>query len=434
MPSVTASCFLGPIGESRGCAERALLRKVVRSGGCLPCHELQESYVQFPWLPGIVGNLRIFCAASDVLQYVPRSAKHESELSLKELPKAFAPEDVHVPATFRGSCPNGVCSGAASGRLHAPLQRHKARRHDGRQFAAHFRAHAVSFARLFGTDPEEEHHARGHASCAALLPSNEGLLRGGGPAAIPFAVGRALPGGGKDGRNDLQLQCRNAWERCRLTLCQAGAVERGSLGQGGNTCYLASLLQCWFHLPAFGQWLAQRECNCGGNVCLSCLLATTSAATVRSGSTFALTAWNSCISVVAAAAGEEQDVGEFMKKMTHYWEDTPGAMAKADAARFYARFAHTEILHIRKTPQCDCSGRGCSVTQAQSTERFISFGFDAEGPPLSVLSLLQVHLRTVSVDTESEEDRCNNLNQDVGMQVLLCLLSTRPKAKKIWKL
>ena len=137
------SCFLGPRWDGRQAAETALSRFVLDRGGSVSVASLQELYRVKPWLAGVVGNLRSFCAGCSGLQYSPRTPGVAAQLA------------VHV-AFEMAEVGFDDCAGMLLRRT--PVQRAAwrptlapptSRRHDGRRYAGHSEAHLASYSRLF---------------------------------------------------------------------------------------------------------------------------------------------------------------------------------------------------------------------------------------------------------------------------------------------
>lgn len=207
--------FLGPPALKAAAAERLLVQELQRSGGSLPATALQPLYKQVPWLSEAVGGLAAFCAShSDVLQYHrPLGAKPYVSIP---------PSGPDVRATHSNARVN-LAQQVRRGRT-APFwyrPRHVAKRRTARSSAC------------------EEHDKQGDGAHQARVQHIAAREPASKTPACPeqAEAGDVLPGGGHTDRVEMQAAPANAWARCWHTLCVSGPVERGSLSQGGNTCY-----------------------------------------------------------------------------------------------------------------------------------------------------------------------------------------------------
>ena len=69
-------------------------------------------------------------------------------------------------------------------------------------------------------------------------------------------------------REEWQASDGAQWCRLRTLSCTSKVRVRAALAQGGNTCWLSSLLQLLFHSRSFAEWLQSRTCCCKSVACL----------------------------------------------------------------------------------------------------------------------------------------------------------------------
>ena len=208
-------------------------------------------------------------------------------------------------------------------------------------------------------------------------------------------------------RQKVQAWSSSEWLRIRITACQPSPAFRGALSQGGNTCYLASLLQCFFHAPSFQTWMLQRSCLCNRSSCPSCLLATTARNTTDSGSVYSLNPWNELIALLLGESGAQRDIGDFLKAFLTSWQECTAIESHRDCLHFLEQFRLQEELSIRKTPQCQCFGGDIMHSSKITPIHFLDLGFASTGAPISLQQLLHEYLQPQKVDmgSDSVEDR-----------------------------
>jgi hypothetical protein len=153
--------------------------------------------------------------------------------------------------------------------------------------------------------------------------------------------------GALEARRSVQAWPLTAWNQLKSLYCVCRPVGRGALSQGGNTCYIAALLQCWFHSQAFVFWTLFRGCTCQTPACPSCLPAASCKATDEAGSILSLRTWNDCIIALGYEVGQQQDLGEFLKVLYQFWDRTAGVAANADCKDLFSSSAVRDVLCMR---------------------------------------------------------------------------------------
>ena len=95
------------------------------------------------------------------------------------------------------------------------------------------------------------------------------------------------------------------------------------LGQGGNTCYIASSLQLLFNTEGWDEFNDGRMCRCGRGTCGSCLVAGTfagvSAAADVEQTPIDLTFWRPMVAHVGLQPGAQEDPEEFWGRYSTLW-------------------------------------------------------------------------------------------------------------------
>jgi hypothetical protein len=207
-----------------------------------------------------------------------------------------------------------------------------------------------------------------------------------------------------EARRQVQLWDSSVWLRLQTSACQECQGARGTFPQGGNTCFIAALLQCLLHCRAVEVWLQRRECNCGSETCFSCLLAATANGSKAPGATLNLAAWWPAVSALGFPSGEQQDLGEFLKAFLASSLESAGVACRLDAVRFFSAFQFDERLLIRKVPTCTCPLAATTNSSVVRTERFLELALPPGIEIFSISSLLRSHLQETVPEPE-----CHNI-------------------------
>ena len=102
---------------------------------------------------------------------------------------------------------------------------------------------------------------------------------------------------------------------------RGGRAGRAGHAQGGNTCYLAATLQCLYEISGWQDFLKARQCNCGLELCASCLLSGTYDGITASAKTVSLDFWRPMIAFVGLEKGAQEDPHELWNLFLSKWDD-----------------------------------------------------------------------------------------------------------------
>ena len=124
------------------------------------------------------------------------------------------------------------------------------------------------------------------------------------------------------------------WEISKNTSCVQTRGIRAAFQQGGNTCFLASALQCDLHTLHSARQVSNQLCTYKTSSCASCMLSKTAHVSADPGSLVKLDFWNLCLESFPLTIDSQHDVGKFWNLFLARWCNAPAPRAKSDFQRF----------------------------------------------------------------------------------------------------
>ena len=118
------------------------------------------------------------------------------------------------------------------------------------------------------------------------------------------------------------------------------------LAQAGNSCFLATGLQMYFHSSSFPEVVvSKRRCCCASDTCPSCIIALTYASVARRGEAGSLELWKPFFNVMHLHFGFQQDAHKFWRRFLDRWESLSGYCSQL------AAFDHSVFVKDIRKPR-----------------------------------------------------------------------------------
>ena len=193
--------------------------------------------------------------------------------------------------------------------------------------------------------------------------------------------------------------------------CAQVAGKLAGLGQGGNTCYIASSLQVLFHSEGWLEFYNKRKCGCGRDTCGSCLMAGTfavaHAAANVADTRVTLALWRPMIAHVGFQPGAQEDPDEFWAVYANRWGEA-AATAESDRQLFMKCLGIETEERVWWTPECGCGLNAKKTVAPGERLLWLMLALTEDAASTSVYRLLEYFFASRAVDAKDlgSEDCC----------------------------